>query len=82
MSKNKTSSKDSNLDVQSVVFYKDNWTPFRARKWLKKHDFEHTGKVDITKNTLRFRQTKPDYDIYRSKKIEDHGIVFVFGIDE
>ncbi len=44
--------------VQSVVFNR----PIEistARKWLKIHGFRHDYKVDVTPNTLRFRQHDP-----------------------
>lgn len=44
--------------VQSVVFNRPQDIP-TARKWLKIHGFYHDQKVDVTANTLRFRQHDP-----------------------
>lgn len=43
--------------VQSVVVPKS-WGLRRARAWLKAHGYA-APKVDVTKNTLRFRQHDP-----------------------
>jgi hypothetical protein len=50
---------ESDSEIQSVVFSKDNWTKAKAIKWLKKHDFEGL-ECDEKENTLRFRQKEPN----------------------
>ena len=46
------------VEVQSILFKKENWTVKSATEWLKKHGF-HSGKKDITSNYIRFRQKDP-----------------------
>jgi hypothetical protein len=52
-------------EIQSVVFDASKWDEEKAKAWLKEHDMA-SGKVDQTKNTLRFRQHDPeDYVRFR-----------------
>ncbi len=49
-------------EVQAVVFKTDppnKWTAETSRAWLDKHDFDRMKKVDITKNSLRYRIVTP-----------------------
>lgn len=46
-------------EVQTVIFDKNNWTTTSAKAWLQKHNM-HFGKVDITENSLRYRQKNPE----------------------
>lgn len=46
-------------ETQSVLFEKSKWDEMKARKWLEDHNMR-SDKVDVTENTLRFRQRKPD----------------------
>ena len=45
-------------EIQSVIFDQKYWTADKAREWLKAHDL-HSGKLDTTDNTFRFRQHEP-----------------------
>jgi len=46
-------------EIQSVVFDSELWDEEKAKAWLKDHDMV-SGKMDQTKNTLRFRQKDPE----------------------
>ena len=68
------------MAVQSILFYKDNWTTKMARRWLKKKGFKPIKRVDIIKNFLRYRINPPEkFKRIRIKKIPKSSIVFVFG---
>lgn len=45
--------------IQTVIFDKAQWDQAKAKTWLKDHDLA-SGKVDETKDSLRFRQRDPD----------------------
>ncbi len=65
-------------EVQTIIFKKRYWTPERAKTWLIKHKYKAT-KIDVEKNTYRFRQKNPQkYKRFTSKKIKP-SIVMVFG---
>jgi len=66
------------MEVQSVTFYKSNWTPFKARMWLTKNGYK-IKKIDITDNMIRFRQNPPSlYDDFATQQL-DNGINLVLG---
>lgn len=46
-------------NVQSIIFEKELWTPFRAEKWITDHGFSTDYGMDEKHNTLRFRQFNP-----------------------
>lgn len=63
-SQSKTGGKGGS-EVQSVLFDKGSWTEAKARKWLKDNGMK-SGKLDVTEEKLRFRQTDPSgYDRFR-----------------
>jgi hypothetical protein len=66
------------MEVQSVAFYKDEWTPFRARAWLDSNGYQ-SKKLDVTENMLRFRQHAPSmYKSFATKSLPD-GVNLVLG---
>lgn len=66
-------------EIQSIIFNKEKYSIERARYWLFINDLKYYGKVDIKKNTYRFRQTNPNkYRHFRTKKISN-GITLVLG---
>jgi hypothetical protein len=66
------------MEVQSVTFYKNDWTPFKARLWLDNNGYK-AKKIDITENTLRFRQHAPSgYSSFATKQLPG-GINLVLG---
>lgn len=63
--------------LASVVFSRDYFTPRTSKLWLQKHHFK-TPTVDVTENTLRYRQSPPVRDKrYYTKRIS-LGIYLVF----
>ncbi|HDY90302.1 MAG TPA: hypothetical protein ENH82_19555 [bacterium] len=64
--------------TQSVSFDKNKWDESQAKKWLNDHNMR-SDKVDVTENTIRFRQRDPDdFDKLRtitpgSENATDHG---------
>ena len=48
------------MEVQSITFDRDMWTPKQARSWLSGHGYK-TPKTDYTKNELRYRQGHPKH---------------------
>jgi len=68
------------MEIQSILFDKDYFTPTKARNWLKKHKF-HYEKIDSKGNYHRFRQKDPEYySKFSSKKIKNNTIILVFGL--
>lgn len=69
------------MEVQSVLFSADNWTPARARAWLARHDYT-APKIDRTENYLRVRQIDPsafNRKTFRTIHLGD-GIAIVVGV--
>ena len=68
------------MPVQSILFDKKLWSQKDAEKWLKQHKYKisyYGKKVHITKNKLRYRQTKPKKE-YRYRTINiGNGIEFI-----
>lgn len=46
--------------IQSVRFPKENWTPDKARRWLKRHYLKPIKKVDISPSFYRYRIEEPN----------------------
>lgn len=68
----------SSVVTQSVVFDKKHWKSRKALAWLKKHRFK-SGKADITKASLRYRQLPPSYvKVVGSKPIKK-GVRLILG---
>lgn len=66
------------MEVQSVVFHKTDWTPFKARLWLTQHGYK-TKKIDVTENMLRFRQNPPSlYGEFSTQQL-DNGVNLILG---
>ena len=66
------------MEVQSVVFPKSEWTPFKARMWLDNNGYK-SKKLDITENMLCFRQHAPSgYSQFATREIPG-GINLVLG---
>jgi hypothetical protein len=66
------------MEVQSVTFHKNEWTPFKARLWLDNNGYK-SKKLDITENMLRFRQHAPSgYTQFATKQLPN-GVNFVMG---
>jgi len=64
---------------QSILFRKRGWSENKARKWLKKHGYK-SGKVDKTKNYLRFRQESPSkFKEFRIQSFGTKGIKVILG---
>jgi len=66
------------MEVQSVTFYKADWTPFRAKMWLEQNGYK-AKKIDVTENQLRFRQHAPSGYTKFSIKQLPNGINLVLG---
>ncbi len=71
--------------LQSVAFLIDKgWTQTRAEKWLTKRKLKtsYYGKgVDKKfKNQLRYRQAKPNFEKYTTKKYKN-GINLIIGFE-
>jgi hypothetical protein len=68
-------------EMHSIVFNKDKWDTNSAREWLKSHNYHPIKRVDITKNTLRYRIIDPkEFVSFITKKREGAGINFVLGM--
>jgi hypothetical protein len=68
--------------IQSILFDKQSFTVAQAKAWLKKHKKKY-GKVDETKNKLRFRQYDPIQGVkYATKKFGDISFVIDFEKDK
>lgn len=65
------------MPVQSVVFDRRFYTVQNAKKKLHELGFLDL-KTHITKNTIRFRQTSPNFKRYSTKEISP-GILLIFG---
>ena len=67
--------------IQSIVFKRE-YGVLRAREWLKLHGFG-SGKIDITPESLRFRQYDPKpleamgYR-FRTKKFAQGSLIIAF----
>jgi hypothetical protein len=48
----------SGMEIQTVLFDKDNYSESEAKTWLLNHDLR-SKKVDETENNFRFRQKSP-----------------------
>ena len=46
------------MSTQSIMFDRGEWTREAARRWLKRHGYKY-GKVDASRNYLRYRQENP-----------------------
>ncbi len=46
-------------EVQTVIFSKQFWNAGSARRWLRENGMRADGKLDVTENSLRFRQKPP-----------------------
>lgn len=58
------------LNIQSIIFNKNNYSEQEAIKWLKYNKFKYK-KIDETKNYYRFRQQPPNKQYnYRTKTIK------------
>ena len=57
--------------IQAVLFSKDTYDTYRARRWLMKHKLYPIKHVHETINLYRYRIREPDYDRYeyRTKNI-------------
>ena len=65
-------------NIQSVLFDKNKFSIEDAVHFLDEHNLNHS-KIDVTKNKLRARQVDPiKGDKYRTKKLGDSGIEFIF----
>lgn len=50
------------MKIQTIIFDKNKWTEEKARAWLKENNYK-SDKIDVTENSLRFRQEDPaDFD--------------------
>jgi hypothetical protein len=67
------------MNIQTLLFEKDKWTPSKARAWLKKHSHKPIKRVHTTEEHHRYRLQNPDKEMYRyrTKKLGD-GIKAVF----
>ncbi len=65
--------------LQSVVFNNKQFTPTLARAWLKENNLIAVKKVDITKNTLRYRIRSPARFKRFRTKIVSQGVMLVLG---
>lgn len=48
------------LEVQSILFQRDQWTFFEALQWIEENPEFHVYKVDLTEDYIRIRQYDPD----------------------
>jgi len=65
--------------TQSVIFAKKDFTITEAKDWLRKHDLKRS-KVDVTPNTLRFRQHDPKVcqkEHFFAKKIQNNKVTLL-----
>ena len=53
--------------IQSVLFHKDLYDTYRARRGLLRHKIHPLKRVDITTNWLRYRIRNPDHDNFEYK---------------
>lgn len=66
------------METQSIMFSKSLWNPFQARIWLQENGYK-SHKIDITDNTIRFRQHAPSsYKKFAVKSLPG-GIKLVLG---
>ncbi len=65
--------------LQSVVFNNKQFTTTLARAWLKENNLKSIKKVDITKNTLRYRIQPPSRFKKFRTKIVSQGVMLVLG---
>lgn len=70
------------MEVQSILFDRELWTPPRAEAWLRRHDYAGLD-LDEKPNTYRYRQHDPDLFRPRSFRTiafgEETGIQAVVG---
>lgn len=57
-------------ETQSVLFDRAYYSVTSARRWLKRHGYDHQGKVHRTLKCLRFRQKPPgEFKRFRTKRL-------------
>lgn len=68
-------------ETQAVLFKSKNWTPTKARVWLRKHKYKPIKRVDRTKNLLRYRLQPPKkYKRFITQKSKNNkSISFIVG---
>ena len=61
------------MNLQSLLFARDKYTPKEAIEYLKEHDIEPIKKVHKTEHYLRYRITSPkDYKRYRTSAFSNN----------
>ena len=65
------------MQIQTIVFERNNWDLNQAKKWLSNHNFKTDP--DIKTTQYRFRQKEPSlFKSFITKKV-DTGLYFIFG---
>ena len=72
--------KTNTTEIQSVIFDKNDWSPFSSSRWLKKHNLIPIKKKHTTDKFHRYRIVEPQTGIkYITKDIGD-GIKIIIKI--
>jgi len=67
--------------VQSVLIPRSRYSMEEAREWLREHSFSASGKVDVTSQYYRFRQSAPgEFKRIRTKEVAG-GVELLIGFN-
>jgi hypothetical protein len=67
------------IEIQAVLFDKNEYTSKDALQWLKKHELSPIKRVHVTKNYLRYRINEPT-KYTKMRTIKKDGIDIIIGI--
>ena len=69
------------MQLHSVLFDKQYWTPKTSKEWLRSHDIKPIKPAHISTEKIRYRILDPKlFNKFISKPVNGH-ITLVFGLD-
>jgi hypothetical protein len=69
------------MNIQAVLFPKEDWSSSKARKWLLKHNLKPIKRVYKTEQYLRYRIAKPDKNSRYAIKELSNGVKVILRFD-
>ena len=65
------------LDIQALLFNRDDWTPDKARRYMKRNKYEPIKRVHKTDKYLRYRLKHPKKTEYRTIKMPENVLAVI-----